>query len=67
MTLTLLRTGGVIAIDNTLQRGRVIDTECNSEAVISVRNLNDKLKDDERIDLSFLSVGDGLTLCFKKK
>jgi len=64
--LTLLRTGGVIAIDNTLWDGRVFDPSANDESTVILRKLNEFLHKDERIDLSFLRLGDGTTLCRKK-
>ncbi|MCL4163082.1 UNVERIFIED_CONTAM: hypothetical protein GTU68_062714, partial [Idotea baltica] len=64
--LTLLRPGGFIAIDNTLWNGRVIEERDQSSDTICIRQLNAKLRDDKRINLSFLMIGDGLSLCFKK-
>ncbi|XP_045606764.1 probable caffeoyl-CoA O-methyltransferase 2 [Procambarus clarkii] len=64
--LVLVRPGGIITIDNTLQGGCVLDETQQSPSVLAVRSLNLKLKDDERINISFLNIGDGFTLCFKK-
>ncbi|XP_068213489.1 probable caffeoyl-CoA O-methyltransferase 2 [Palaemon carinicauda] len=64
--LVLIRSGGIIAFDNTLQNGKVADAEEKSPHVVAIRKLNEKLKDDSRIEISFLKIGDGLTLCFKK-
>ncbi len=63
--LVLLRTGGLIAIDNTLWSGKVaapsedVDTK-------ALQALNSKLHFDERVDLSMLPIGDGLTLARKR-
>jgi predicted O-methyltransferase YrrM len=63
--LTLLRRGGLIAMDNMLWGGRVARrAEDNDTAAIQA--LNWKLHDDERIDLSLLPVGDGLSLARKR-
>ena len=60
--LVLVRQGGVIAVDNVLWSGAVIDPEKNSEDTQALRALNRKLHTDERVDLVMLTIGDGLTL-----
>lgn len=60
--LVLVRQGGVIAVDNVLWSGAVIDPEKNSEDTQALRALNRKLHADQRVDLSMLAIGDGLTL-----
>ena len=62
----LLRTGGLLAIDNVLWGGSVIDPADSSEDTKAIRALNAGLKDDERFDLSLVPIGDGLTLCRKR-
>jgi predicted O-methyltransferase YrrM len=64
--LVLLRAGGLIAIDNVLWSGRVIDRSAKDADTRSIRALNEQLKDDQRIWLSMLPVSDGLTLACKK-
>ena len=66
MSLKLLRAGGIIAIDNTIWKGSVVDPTIQDASTNAIRELNDKLKDDKRINLSMLLIGDGLSLCFKK-
>jgi predicted O-methyltransferase YrrM len=65
-SLQLLRAGGLITIDNTIWSGRVADPAANDEDTVAIRELNAKLHSDERIDLSMLTVGDGLTLARKR-
>ena len=60
--LVLVRRGGLIAVDNVLWSGAVIDPAKNSEDTVALRALNKKLHGDERVDITMLSVGDGLTL-----
>ena len=60
--LQLVKQGGLIAIDNVLWGGRVIDDERNDDDTEAIRALNQKLHDDERVDLSLVPIGDGLTL-----
>jgi len=58
----LVRSGGLIVIDNVLWSGRVADPADEDEDTVALRELNARLKDDGRFDLSLLPVGDGLTL-----
>lgn len=64
--LRLLRVGGLAIFDNTLWSGRVLQTEPDSADTWAIQALNRALKDDVRIDLSLLPLGDGLTLCRKR-
>ena len=64
--LKLLRPGGVILIDNVLWDGAVIDASDSSDDTQAIRALNAKLKDDARVELSMLPLGDGLTLAMKR-
>jgi predicted O-methyltransferase YrrM len=63
--LQLVRAGGLIAIDNTLWGGAVARPASDADTV-ALQKLNAKLRDDERIDLSLLPIGDGLTLARKR-
>jgi predicted O-methyltransferase YrrM len=63
--LQLLRPGGLIAIDNTLWSGRVARPAEDADT-LALQQLNTKLRDDQRIDLSLLAIGDGLTLARKR-
>lgn len=64
--LQLLRTGGLIAIDNTIWSGRVADPNEQDTDTVAIRRLNEKLAQDKRVTLSMLTVGDGLTLAMKR-
>ncbi len=64
--LTLIRQGGLIAIDNVLWSGTVADPGDSDPEVMALRELNIKLRDDERVHLSMLPLGDGLTLAMKR-
>ena len=63
--LRLLRTGGLAIFDNTLWSGRVLEVNTQSADTRAIQALNRALKDDARVDLSLLPLGDGLTLCRK--
>ena len=64
--LELIRPGGLIAIDNVLWHGRVIDPDANDADTLAIRALNKKLLNDTRINLSMIPISDGLTLCYKR-
>ncbi|MCG8347137.1 MAG: class I SAM-dependent methyltransferase [Chloroflexales bacterium] len=64
--LQLLRPGGLIAIDNVLWGGAVADETQQDADTRALRALNAKLHSDDRIDISMLPVGDGLTLARKR-
>ena len=61
----LVRTGGLIVVDNTLWGGQVIDKKAQDEDTQAIRRFNDKLHSDKRIHLSMLPIGDGLSLALK--
>ncbi len=65
-TLALLRTGGLALVDNTLWSGRVADPEVADADTVALRHFNEVLHRDERVDLSLLPMGDGLTLVRKR-
>jgi len=64
--LELVRAGGLIVIDNVLWSGRVADPADADEDTAALRALNARLKADQRVSLSMLPVGDGLTLAMKR-
>ncbi len=64
--LELVRRGGLIAVDNTLWHGRVVDDGDQTPDTLAIRAFNDKLHEDQRIWLSLVPIGDGLTLALKK-
>jgi len=64
--LKLIRSGGIIAIDNVLWGGKVSDPDINDEDTNAIRDLNKFLSKDDRIELTMLSIADGLTLAKKR-
>jgi len=64
--LALLRPGGLIAVDNTLWDGDVADAANQEPDTVAIRAFNEKLRGDERVDLSLVPIGDGLTLARKR-
>ncbi len=64
--LKLVRSGGVIALDNVLSDGRVVNRSSDNPTVVAIRALNEKIYNDDRIDVSMLPISDGLTLALKR-
>jgi predicted O-methyltransferase YrrM len=64
--LKLVRRGGLIAIDNTLWYGRVIDRRDQSADTRAIRAFNRRLRRDRRVDIALVPIGDGLTLALKR-
>jgi len=64
--LQLIRKGGVIAIDNTLREGNVINPDDQRQSVTAVRDFNEQLHSDDRVDISLVPIADGLTLAMKR-
>ncbi len=64
-SLVLVRKGGVIAIDNVLWGGRVLDNSDTEPATRAIREFNSKLFEDDRVVISMIPIGDGLTLAQK--
>jgi predicted O-methyltransferase YrrM len=65
LALELLRPGGLLLLDNVLWGGRVIDPAINDPDTRAIRELNEWLYQEERVDLSLVPIGDGLTLARK--
>jgi predicted O-methyltransferase YrrM len=64
--LRLLRHGGLLLADNTLWGGAVADAADRSADTQAIRRFNELLHGDERIDVSLIPIGDGLTLARKR-
>jgi len=65
LTLELLKSGGLLIIDNILWRGYVADSNKNDKPTETIRNFNLKLKNDRRIKQSLLPLWDGISLILK--
>jgi predicted O-methyltransferase YrrM len=64
--LALVRTGGMIAIDNVLWGGSVADPTDRKPDTVALRSLTAKIRDDARVDACLLTVGDGVLLARKR-
>ena len=63
--LRLLRRGGIVAFDNVLWGGSVADASDTKPDTVALRALNLKLGKDDRVSVSMVPIGDGLTLARK--
>jgi predicted O-methyltransferase YrrM len=65
--LALIRPGGLIAVDNVLWSGQVMDDSFNDADTRAIRAFNEQMNTDQRVWLSMLPIRDGLTLACKKR
>ena len=63
--IKLLRPGGLVIADNVLWYGKVIDPDITDKDTVAIRAFNQYLKNDTRITLSVIPIGDGFTLAVK--
>jgi len=63
--LPRMRVGGVIALDNVLQGGRVLDPSAQEEGTVAMRELNDRLARDPRVEVAMVAIADGITFARK--
>ena len=64
--LGLLRSGGLIAVDNMLWGGSVVDPQRDDPDTRAIRELARRVRDDQRVDSSLCAAGDGLLLAVKR-
>lgn len=64
--LRLLRTGGLVMLDNMLWSGAVADPSITDASTEAIRALNRKIHDDSRVDMALASVGDGVMMARKR-
>lgn len=65
-SLRLLRPGGLVAFDNVLRAGRVVEKGATDAATEAIRAFNRALHADDRVDISMVPIADGLTLARKR-
>lgn len=64
--LQLLRHGGVVLVDNVLWDGKVTDSDSDDDDTRAIREFNEYLYADDRVEISMLPLADGLTLALKR-
>ncbi len=63
--LPRMRVGGIIALDNVLRGGLVVDPEADDEGTVTMKALNDRLAGDPRVEVAMVAVADGITFARK--
>lgn len=63
--LILLKRNGLIVVDNVLWGGKVAESNEQGNSTVAIRDLNEKIKHDPRVNISLVPIGDGLLLCRK--
>ena len=63
--IEMLKTGGLIIVDNVLWRGEVADENNNKKFTKIIRNFNTYVKNDKRTEQIIVPLGDGFTVCSK--
>jgi len=66
LSLVRLKTDGLIAVDNTLWAGKVLDPSDLSPDTVAIRSFNEAMARDDRVETLILPIGDGLTLIRRK-
>jgi O-methyltransferase len=66
LSLALVSDQGLVVVDNTLFFGRVTDRADRDPQTMAIREFNEHLRDDVRVDISLLPVADGITLVRKR-
>lgn len=66
LALPLLRAGGLVVVDNVLWNGAVIAADKQDADTRAIRAFNAAVHGDERVEISMIPVGDGLTLLQKR-
>jgi len=64
--MPLMRTGGVILVDNVLWSGAVANPEVTDDQTVAIRAFNDHVASDTRVDCVMLPISDGLTFLRKR-
>jgi len=68
--LVRTRPGGLILVDNVLSAGRVLERDSLDEgaaaSVPAIHQLNERVRDDERVDVAMVGIADGLTIARKR-
>jgi caffeoyl-CoA O-methyltransferase len=69
LVVARLRPGGLVMVDNVLAGGGVIDgsrDDFGAESLAAIKEVNERIVDDDRVDVAMLGVADGVTLARKR-
>ena len=62
-SLGLINQGGLIIIDNVLWHGEVVDEKINDKFTLNIREFNEFVSNDKRVEQVIIPLGDGMTVC----
>ena len=62
-SLKIIKKGGLIIIDNVLWHGEVADEDNLDKFTLNIRELNEYVSSDERVEQIIIPLGDGMTVC----
>jgi len=65
-SIKLIKQGGIIAIDNTIWKGKVLNNQDTTKSTKTIKKLNEIIAKDNRVQHCLLTMYDGMTLCIKK-
>ena len=64
--LPRLRVDGIVLVDNTLWSGAVVDEQAQDDNTRAIREFNDFVAADDRVETAMLPLGDGVTVLRKR-
>ena len=64
-SLNLLNQGGLIIIDNVLWYGEVVDKNNDDKFTLNIKDFNNYITKDKRVEKLIVPLGDGMTICRK--
>ena len=62
-SLKIIKKGGLIIIDNVLWHGEVADEDNMDKFTLNIRELNEHVSTDKRVEQIIIPLGDGMTVC----
>ena len=62
-SLKIIKKGGLIIIDNVLWHGEVADEDNMDKFTLNIRELNEHVSTDKRVEQMIIPLGDGMTVC----
>ena len=66
MSLSIVKKGGIVAIDNTIWKGKVMNSDDKTRSTNIIRELNNLISTDDRVNQCMITMYDGMTICQKK-
>ena len=64
-SLILLKKNGLIIIDNVLWYGQVVDEKSDDKITLTIKDFNNYVSKDKRVEKTIVPLGDGMTVCRK--